>query len=159
MMEAVRDWIADVVAITMLLSVAQALIPEGGIRRIFSFSGGLVLVVVLLRPILGIDTESLTLQTDSCAEQIQQRQEELEQNARAEWEAIIEQETAAYILEKADALGVEISAEVRAETGPSGLPVLSAELTGVFSELLAEYLTEELGIPRERQVWNLESKN
>ena len=48
MMEAVRDWIADVVAITMLLSVAQALIPEGGIRRIFSFSGGLVLVVVLL---------------------------------------------------------------------------------------------------------------
>ena len=37
MMEAVRDWIAAVVAVTMLLSVAQALIPEGGIRQIFSF--------------------------------------------------------------------------------------------------------------------------
>lgn len=156
MMETVREWITSIVSVTMLLSVAQAIVPEGRIRGIFSFSGGLMLMVVLLQPILDIDAGDMVFQPELYREQIQLRQEELEQASRTEWEAIIERETAAYILDKADTLGLEISAEVRAETGADGLPVLSAELAGEPSEVLAEYLAEELGIPRERQEWNHE---
>ena len=39
MMEAVREWITTVVMTTMLISVAQTMVPEGRIRKIFSFSG------------------------------------------------------------------------------------------------------------------------
>ena len=158
-MDAVREWIISVVTVAMLLSAAQALVPEGRIRKTFSFSGGLVLMVVLLQPILGMDAENLSFQPESYEERVRTRQEELEQASRTEWEAIIERETAAYILDKADTLGLEISAEVRAETGADGLPVLSAELAGEPSEVLAEYLAEELGIPRERQVWKHDRKD
>ena len=116
-------------------------------------------MVVLLQPILDIDAGDMVFQPELYREQIQLRQEELEQSALTEWEAIIERETAAYILDKADTLGLEISAEVRAETGADGLPVLSAELAGEPSEVLAEYLAEELGIPRERQVWKYDRKD
>lgn len=156
MMEAVREWLTTVVTVTMLLSVAQTIIPEGRIGKIFSFSSGLVLMLVLIQPVLEIDMDHMVFRSEAYGEQIRVCREKLEQNARAEWETIIEQETAAYILDKADALELEISAEVRAETGADGLPVLTAELAGEPSEVLAEYLAEELGIPRERQVWNHE---
>ena len=159
MMEAVREWITTVVMTTMLISVAQTMVPEGRIRKIFSFSGGLVLMLVLLQPVLEMDPDAMTWRPESYEKQIRACREELEQSARTEWETIIEQETTAYILEKADSLGMEISVEVQAETGEEGLPVLTAELTGEPSEILEKYLAEELGIPRERQVWSHERKN
>ena len=55
MIDAVREWIRSIVMVTMLLSVGQAMVPEGQIRKIFSFSGGLVLVIVLLHPVLGLE--------------------------------------------------------------------------------------------------------
>lgn len=158
-MDAVREWLTAVIMVTMLLSVAQTLVPEGRIRKIFSFSGGLVLMLVLLQPVLEMDPDAMTWRPESYEKQIRACREELEQSARTEWETIIEQETTAYILDKADALGLEISAEVQAETREEGLPVLTAELTGEPSEILEKYLTEELGIPRERQVWSHERKN
>ena len=38
MIDAVREWIRSIVMVTMFLSVGQAMVPEGQIRKIFSFS-------------------------------------------------------------------------------------------------------------------------
>ncbi len=68
MMENVRAWITSVVVVTLLLSVAQTMIPEGSIRRIAAFTGGLILLAALLRPVLEMDPEvvELDLETHSC---------------------------------------------------------------------------------------------
>ena len=59
MMEAVREWLTSLVLVSLLLSVAQSLIPEGTLRRAASFTGGLILLFALLRPVLGADLEHL----------------------------------------------------------------------------------------------------
>ena len=41
MITALREWLTGVVVVTMLLSVAQTLTPEGHLRRIVSFTGGI----------------------------------------------------------------------------------------------------------------------
>ena len=64
----------------------------------------------------------------------------------------------AYISDKADAAEEGGSVRIRAETAEDGTVILSAELVGQPSEQLAEYLEQELGIPRERQVWIHEGK-
>ena len=47
--------------------------------------------------------------------------------------------------------------KVRVETAPGeagvSLPV-KAEVTGPYSQELADFMTRELGIPAERQVWH-----
>ena len=48
----IRQWLTAVVMVTMLLSVAQTLVPEGTIRKITSFIGGLLLLLVMLQPLL-----------------------------------------------------------------------------------------------------------
>ena len=87
MMEAVRTWLTAVVLVSLLLSVAQSLIPEGTLRRVASFTGGLVLLFALLRPVLGADLGRLELDFDGYQAEIADRQEEL---AAAQTETLAE---------------------------------------------------------------------
>jgi len=154
-MGALREWLTSVVVVSVLLAVVQTLIPEGTVRKIGAFTGGLILLVTLLQPLLGVDFEDLELRLEQSRETVEQRQQELEQAGEREVAELIERQTAAYIWDKADALGLDLSAEVRVERGPDGIPLpVSATLTGTYSEALSAYLERELGIPRERQVWH-----
>ena len=153
MIGAVREWLSAVVAVAMLLTVAQALTPEGTIRKIASFTGGLILLVTLLQPVLGADLSRLDLNLDTYGQAIQKRQ--LEEAGSVELTERIETQTAAYISDKADALGLTVTVRVETQPGASGVPVpWSAEVTGPRSEALAAYIEEELGIPRGRQIWH-----
>jgi stage III sporulation protein AF len=158
MIEAVREWIQSIVMVAMLLSVGQAMIPEGQIRKIFSFTGGLVLIVVLMQPVLGLEVGVLMEPLEEYEQQVSAQTEEIEKTVRAEQEAIIEQNLEAYISDKTDTLEEGGTVRIRAETAEDGTVILSAELVGQPSESLAEYLEQELGIPRERQVWIHEGK-
>ena len=155
MMEAVREWLTSLVLVSLLLSVTQSLIPEGTLRRAASFTGGLILLFALLRPVLGADLRRLELDFGGYQAEIAARQEELTA-ARAEaMTSIIAERTEAYILDKAGEMGLEVSARVETRAGADGVPVpWSVELTGPRTESLASYLETELGIPAERQVWH-----
>ena len=114
-------------------------------------------MVALLRPLLGTKLERMELRMEEYQAAIEARQAELEAAGNQQLTAIIETRTAAYISDKADALGLTVTAEVQTEAGPEGIPVpYQAELTGAWSEELASYMEGELGIPRERQVWHEE---
>ena len=154
MMESLGKWLLSVSATALAVSVLQTLIPEGGIRRVATFTGGLLLLAVLLRPVLGADFGSLTLGLTDWTEQVEQRTAELEQaqtNALAQG---IEERTAAYISDKADSMGLALEVRVTAEAA-DGVPVpVRVTLTGEKSGELSRWLETELGIPAERQVWN-----
>ena len=158
MVEALKEWVTSIVLVTLLLSVAQTLIPEGSIRKIASFTGGLILLVALLQPVLGTDLSRLDLEMGEYEQAVRERREELEKMGKSDLSDIIAQRTAAYISDKADTLGIAVTAEVTVEPGENGVPVpVGARLTGPTSGELADYMEQELGIPRERQVWKDEA--
>lgn len=155
MIAAVRAWLMTVVAAALLISLAESLIPEGSLKKIASLTGGLVLLLTLLQPVLKVDLQKLDIHYDEYAQEITQRQEELESSGSNELAGLIADKTEAYILDKAKTLGVDCTATVSTETGEDGVPIpYSVTLQGTRSEALAEYMEQELGIPRERQVWN-----
>jgi len=112
-------------------------------------------MVTLLQPLPGMDPERLELRLEHYRQEIESRQRELEGRGEGELTELIKSRTAAYIMDKADALGLRVQVRVRTETGTDGIPMpVAAELTGEYSEALSAYLERELGIPRERQVWH-----
>lgn len=154
-MGALREWLSAVAAVTLLLSVAQMLTPQGSIRNIASFTGGLLLLAVLLRPVLDTDLGRLKLDPGDYEASVSQRQAELETAGKEAMAELIEERTAAYISDKAKALGLSVAARVETKTGDGGVPApWAVRLTGTESEALASYIEGELGIPRERQVWS-----
>lgn len=154
MVAALREWITSVVMVTLLLSVTQTLLPEGGVRKLASFTGGLILLVALTRPLLGTELERLELDLEPYRQAVQERQTELRESGEKELSELIAQRTAAYIWDKAEELGLQVAVRVTVEPDENGVPVPAAvEVMGPPSEELADYLERELGISRERQDW------
>ena len=159
MIGAVRSWLTSIAAVTLMLTVVQTMVPEGTLRKISGFTGGLLLLAALLQPVLKTDLGRLRLDFSDYEAAIGERTAELDAAGKEELEAIIAGRTAAYISDKADALGLRVTARVETEPGVDGTPLpASAELTGPYSQELADWIAGELGIPAERQVWH-EGKN
>ncbi len=159
MVDMLRSWLTSVILVTMLLSLVQVLLPKGSVQKIASFTGGLLLLLALLRPLLGADISDLLPDLQQVQAEIEQRQEELQQVETGYWEQSIAEKTEAYIWDKAAQIGWEGTVQVEVECSSEGLPVPSrAELSGPYCRELEQELAQELGIPVERQVWN-ERKN
>ena len=62
----------------------QALVPEGSLRQIASFVGGLLLLAALLRPLLSAVPVQLELDLNAYRSQIQQREAEFAQEEAAD---------------------------------------------------------------------------
>ncbi len=154
MMGALRQWLTALVAVTLLSTVAQSLIPEGSLKRIASFTSGLLLLAALLQPVLRLNLTEVLPEWERYERTILDRQEELETLGDDELEKLIASQTNAYISDKAAALGLRVSAQVELQTNSDGTPVpVSVKLEGSHSRSLAAWMEEELGIPPERQVW------
>ncbi len=80
---------------------------------------------------------------------------ELRAQSQTELAELIAEKTEAYILDKAGTLGVSCRVEVATAEGEGGLPVpYRVELDCAPREALSAYLEDELGIPKERQVFH-----
>ena len=116
------------------------------------------MLIVLIRPIPGVDFQQLQLDLSDYEAAVSERQAELQQAEQEDMIQLIESRTGAYISDKAKALGLSVEVRVNTKTGPEGVPIpVSVQLRGPYSEPLAAYIEEELGITRERQVWNEEN--
>jgi stage III sporulation protein AF len=153
-MELVRTWIVSVVTVSMLLNLVRLLTPKGSVQKIASFTGGLILLLALLRPLAKAEFSKLVTDIEMFSEAVELRQEELMEERENQLRRSIEDRTAAYISDKAKTLGTEVSAEVKTTPSSEGIPFpVEAEIAGAYTRELAEYIEQDLGIPAERQVW------
>lgn len=153
MIETLRTWLLGVTAASFLLAAAESLVTQEAIRRVLRLAGGVLLVLVMLRPLLGL----AGAEWEPRWEEYQARQEELTENfAREQQEelaAIIAAEVAAYISDKAEEMGLDCTVTV--ETGTvEGVPLpRSVSLSIPRQEALSRWLAEELNIKEDAQRW------
>ena len=134
MVEILRGWLLGLVAAALILTVLRALVPKGSIRPVARVTAGLVLLLVLLRPLAGLGGGSLRVRYD-------------------ELESIIADSTAAYISEQAAHLGLTCRAEVRCEVRDGTPQPASAAMDIPYDARLAAAIADDLGIPAEKQSW------
>ena len=155
MIAALRGWLTSVIYTAMVIAVAENIAPPGGMKKVVSLTGGLILLVMLVKPLESMELDFLQLSYDSYERSVEERQEELEKNGLRELELLIEQRTAAYISDKAKRLGLDCQVTVRCMTGEEGVPYPhSVTVQGTASEELRMWIQNELGIPAERQVFH-----
>lgn len=153
-MELVRTWIVSVVTVSMLLNLVRLLTPKGSVQKIASFTGGLILLLALLQPLAKAELSKLVTDIGAYSDTVELRQEELMREKENQLRRRIEEQTAAYISDKAKTLGEEVSVYVKTDSSPEGIPIpVETEIAGAYTRELAEYIERDLGIPAERQVW------
>ena len=160
MAEDIRNWIFAMTAAAFAAAVCRVITPEGSVKKVVMLLCGIVTVIAMVSPVTQIDYSDLSGSIARLREYAYDTSSDFEQtndNLRRE---IIEQDCAAYILDKAKELGIEnISASVTAKWSTEGYwyPVsaqISASAPQTLKNKLAVCIEAELGIPEDEQIWS-----
>lgn len=153
-MDGLRQYVIAAVAAGLLCGVINHLTQTSGCREMVRVLCGVFMTIVLLQPISGFRDTSREFLFSGFEQQAEDAASDGVLAAAGMKEEIIKQQTEAYILDKAAAMGAEV--DVSVTVGEDCIPV-SARISGAVSPLIRSRLTDmlesELGIPREHQQW------
>lgn len=158
-MEFLKNWILGITAAALAVSLAQALTPEGTVKKVGKLVGGLVLLLAVVRPGVRLDPGALLPDQNALGGL---SKEEAGQSGEEALKILIAQKTGAYIVDKGQSLGCRVTqAAVTVAADSSGWPVpWSVEITGSWTgeqrRTLERAVEEELDIPAERQSYQEE---
>ena len=154
MITAIREWLTTVVTAAMLVTIAQAIIGNGTLKKIAALIGALILVVALLQPLTAIQWESLLADPELSKNSVEERRQELEWDGKKAVASEVERAAAEYIRSQALVYGLEMQVIVEAEIRKDGLPVPAmVKLSGAYQQDLSDWIEKEMNIPLEQQIW------
>lgn len=160
-MSDVRGYLLSIVAASFLVSLVSVFPQKKTFQRVIVLCGGLFILVTLLRPIISFRFGDLRKYLDRYEVDESLISDALEESQNESARLITEQ-TEEYILDKAAELGMTLSVEVSLATltGSYQYPysvTLEGSCTQEQRTALAVYISQTLGIPEERQIWNADN--
>lgn len=150
-----RTWLMSVLVVSLLCALAEAMMPEGAVRRVGKLVCGLALLCGVLWPIVQAGPLVGPDWSEAWALELEREQSRLEERLGSDMKQIIEENCDAYIQDKAAQRhrSWKVHVVCREEGGlyvPDRAEVYG-NLSTEESRELARLLTEDLGIPPERQ--------
>lgn len=152
-MEFFRQWLLGVVACSLAVTISTRLAGEGKTGGLVRFTGGLLLLCAMLRPLAQLELPEAGWNMGGYRAAVAQLELELRGERENTLSDSISERLASYIEDKAGSLGMEVRATVAMELR-NNVPVpVSVTLRGAYSAELADYVERELGIAQEKQTW------
>ena len=157
-MELIRSWILTVTVSAMIIALAEGLMPQGTVKRVGKLTGGLVLMLGILQPLVQMDYDELFSVANGLGEVVVESQEEQEMQNSEAMKTIIEEELSAYALDKAQTFGLSCTVSITCRLGENNVPYPDRAVIGGLSgetqkQTMMRLLREELGIPDAQQTY------
>lgn len=151
MMAAVKGWLMELIAVSILCAAADSLMPEGGVKKIGKLVCSLCVLCVTLSPLAALRGESIAGWMQAWDAELEESRMQLEEQTGQTQKAVIEEYCRAYISDKAAELGLACRVEVDCAYHTDGLWLPeSVRLWGAFTDVtqsrLTELLERQLGI-------------
>lgn len=156
-MAGIREYILSVCAAAIICSVVTVLTHgKTTVSQLVKLCSGIFLSLIVIRPLTDIDLTvfaDLTFSHISAAEEAASTGKNLASDALTD---IIKGRCEAYILDKAETLGAEITVEVTVSQDDIPVPVtavIQGNVSPFAKSQLMSLLCNQLGIPKEDQKW------
>ena len=153
----IKQYLLSIIIVAMLVSIATKCIPPKSTHgTVIRFMSGIFIVLTIVGPISKFKIDNYISFYDSISGS-GQTQVDLGINiANTTIRQVIKEETEAYILEKAEALGAELTAEITLDSGDEPYPVsviISGDVSPYVKKQLCAIICNDIGIPEEMQKW------
>lgn len=147
----------SVSAAALLMSFVLAIMPEGRIRHTAKFLGALLVVLVVVSPVVKLNAENMARTIAKFEMEKESLRTGIEVKNREILSELIKENTQAYILDKAERMGIAVTVDVTMrDEGDYPFPVsvmLTGRLTPAEQTRLERVIEQDLGIPPECQEW------
>lgn len=155
-MTALRQWLLGVACTALVLAAAEGLAPKGSVKKVCRLAGGLALLLAVVGPLLRLDSGLAARVAEEYRAASQSCEESLEEKSNLLYQTIIEDKTAAYIVDKAEELGIHCQAEVTCSNDENGVPcpwevTARGDWRPEQRDALSRLLEDDLGVPPQRQ--------
>lgn len=152
-----REYILSIIVTAILCAMIKGLIGEKSTTsKIVNMLCGILMAVTLIAPLKDIKFYNIPSYINSLTVDADKYIQEGSSKAEKSVLVIITEQTEAYILDKADRMGLDISVEVELNDN-SNVPdrvTVTGKLSPYAKEVFSNFLQDELGIAKEKQQWN-----
>ena len=156
-MENIRQYLITVTAAATIAAIINSILgKKGTCAAVVKVLTGLFVAISVISPLLNIKIE----QTKSFAKDLEKEAQYAisagESAALSSVEEIISNEVSAYILDKANTMGLDIEVEVFLNDGYPPQPysvTIKGDVSPYAKEILGQYIKDNLGIRKEDQKW------
>lgn len=160
-MESIREYLLSVICAAAICSIALALSDKNCTTgKLIKLISGMIMIAVTISPLANIQLENLSAHISSLQIDGKEAVSVGEDYASKRRKEIITEKVQAYIMDKARALNADISVEVELNEEEGFIPA-SVKITGSISpycrSILSQDIRQNLGVPEEDQIWNLQS--
>lgn len=151
----IREYLFSIICISIISSILLSL-PSGNSQKILSLICGITLSIIILRPFLSLKIDGIQESFEmfsSDTDELRAIGEDVYQRSLA---SIIQTECETYILQKANMLSCDISAEVTLTSQNPPVPEhvkLYGSVSPYAKSSITKMIERDLGIPKERQQW------
>ena len=168
MMDAAREWLLGVTAAAILAALAEGLMQEGGPKRVGRLVCGLVLLAAVF-PLLCCGVHTALHCTEArgglpagserrsgYSAQIEEQADRLRTDTNDWMKLVIEEQCAAYVMDKAAELGITCQVRVTCTQEEAGVFLpwrcsVTGDLAQEEQEQLVREIQSDLDIPAQRQ--------
>ena len=156
-MDSIRQYLLSLVVSAIICAIAKSVTSEksftGGITRLIA---GIILTLTVLSPVMTINIADLPILTTDLTDEAAAAAAAGKEMASSEMNAIIIQQTQAYILDKAADFGAALEVEVLMPQDSSSLPIgviLNGNVSPYAKTQLQRIIAEDIQITKENQQW------
>lgn len=157
-MTAVREYIIQVVAVSLLCSIILKLLHGSKVsHQIMKTVCGIAIAITVISPVMSFAPDGLpdTIQSINMdGKEIARRASEDSQNQLSE---VITNNIQAYILSKASSYDCNLDVKISLDGDTHRIPVsveINADVSPFIKKKIQDIIEAEIGIPKERQIWN-----
>ena len=157
-MDWVKEYILSIVAVGMITAICITLVQKNtSAGMIIKMLGGIFLVITLISPLVKIRFDDLGVLWEQISAEGELLAQEGNDSTQEALSSVIKEDLEAYILDKADELGLTLKVTVQMDQHNAVMPQ-TVKLQGAASpyqkRLLSAFMEEELGITEAQQEWN-----
>ena len=156
-MDRIRQYLLCVTAAALLCAVVKALIgTKGTSGTIINVMTGLFMAVTVVSGWKNLGDGGVLQFTDDFSLDAQRAIQIGQEMADESMEVIIKEQATAYILDKADGFGLDITVEVEMSDSSPPVPCsvkIDGEVSPYAKAQLTDIITNDLGIGAENQTW------
>ena len=153
-MDAIKGCLLSVTAAALICGVVSGIAGKNGsISKLMRLLCGLFLAATVIKPLVDVRIENIYDFADNLSFSSDTVVSQGEKVAAGEMKRIIKQKTETYILDKANALGANISVEVILEDYIPVSVTIIGDISPYAKSSLSASITQELDIQPEEQIW------